>query len=206
MGIGRTISSVIASLLLVAGVYFLIWAHHQRQEFQRWTTAKPIDMAVDVSHPGHFSGEFRQTCQTSHGEAVCLEMPSNLLASASASNVLASLQFDCTIADAQGTQVVKSSFDGDRLDGDRLIDGAIPVVFIAPFKKGIYTLTLTVSKGAPALAGVHQRLVARYELCGLEMMPASMATVMGVAAIVIAGIILLVVLVITKLKRPEGRD
>ena len=71
-------------------------------------------------------------------------------------------------------------------------DNLIPILFFEPFRNGHYKLSLQVTEGIPELAGVSQRLVARYRLCGLEMLPAIFGTVVGIASLVIGGIIFLV--------------
>ena len=64
-----------------------------------------------------------------------------------------------------------------------------------------YTFSCTVVTGAPALAGLEQRLVCRYRPCGLETLPALFCCIIGIASFAAAGIILLVVLIVTKRKK-----
>ena len=73
--------------------------------------------------------------------------------------------------------------------------------YFHPFELGDYTFSCTVVTGAPALAGLEQRLICQYQPCGLEMLPAFLGNVMGIAALAVAGIILLIVRTITKRKR-----
>ncbi len=61
-----------------------------------------------------------------------------------------------------------------------MLDGAIPIFDIAPFRKGAYQATVTVITGAPALKGIAQRLEGSYLLCGLERFPATIANRIGV--------------------------
>ncbi len=68
-----------------------------------------------------------------------------------------------------------------------------PALRIYPFRKGIYTLRLTIESGAPALRDVSQQLVARYELCGLEEIPAVVCAGFAAGCLVLLAITLAVV-------------
>ena len=87
--------------------------------------------------------------------------------------------------------MVEQKFSSETWSGSRFEGGDIDIISFLPFPEGEYDLTLTVEQGAPALAGVEQRLQARYLLCGLERFPATVSLLLGAGALVIAGIILL---------------
>src|SRR5690606_18972909 len=61
---------------------------------------------------------------------------------------------------------------------------------LAPFQKGDHTATIRIDSGASRLAGQPQRIYAKYQLCGLEKMPAFVvavfAVVSGVVGLVLA--------------------
>ena len=189
---GIKVTFIIAVLLAAAGVYLVVMANVMRLEFLEWIDAKPVDFAVDVSQPGEFSAPFHQTCSISHGEVLCLAVPEEILAEGSPQALLSPLRFESVIRDEQGNVVVQAEFDGEvPWGGEHLFDGAIPLVRFRPFAKGDYILDFRITQGAPELAGVPARLMARYELCGMEMMPAFLALVGGVGAFLLAMIMLL---------------
>jgi hypothetical protein len=80
------------------------------------------------------------------------------------------------------------SVDSKVIPEEKTLNGAIPIFGIPPFNKGAYKATITVIDGAPALKGIAQRLEGRYLLCGLERLPATIATGVGILAGVIGSI------------------
>lgn len=195
---GRIVAYAVAGLFCAVGILFLIMSYRCRRDFYRWQTAHPIDIAIDMSQPGETVGSFRQTCHISHGETLCLLLPSNMVATTAWTNMIQNGRFLVRIQDGDGKEKVKEEFTGDLLWRDYLLDGAIPLLRFAPFEDGDYRLTLTVTEGWAGLQGVPQRLIARYMLCGLEMMPAFIALVMGIGSFVIAGIVALVTKLIVR--------
>ncbi len=203
---GRIIAYAVAGLLCAVGVFFLITSYRCRGDFNRWQTARPLDIAVDMSKPGSFAGAFKQTCQISHGEALCLLLPSNMVSAATWTNMVSDVRFVAQIQDASGKEMLREEFTGSLFWRDYLLDGAIPLLQFAPFEKGEYRLTLTVTEGAPALQGIPQRLIARYMLCGLEMLPAFIAMFIGAASFVLAGIVALVTVLVVRRKRRKTSE
>jgi hypothetical protein len=204
--VGRTIACIIAGILVVVGVFFLFEAYRVRQEFYRQSETRPLDIAVDFSKTGEYTAPFSQTWRACHGQTINLHVPTNVLAGISPSNLLASLDFKWQITDPKGKVVVDDESSGRPLWQDRINGGSIPLVYFHPFDLGEYRFKCTVNAGAPTLSGVDQRLVCQYQPCGLEMLSAFLGNVVGIAALVIAGIILLVVTAITKRKQRQIRQ
>lgn len=186
---GRTILRIIVAALLIAGAVLLFLAHRGREAFYRWVEARPVNIKVDLSQAGEFSGPFHQTCEMSHGEYLCLELPPRVLAGTTPTKLVANLRFEYTVTNAQGGQEARGDFEYGLPWEDYLYEGAIPLVYVDRFHNGDYTLLLRVTTGVPELAGVQQRLIARYHLCGMEMMPAFLSMVLGIVFLVIAAII-----------------
>jgi len=200
--IGRTIASVIAGVFVVVGVYFIVWSVQYRREFYQALEARPIDMAVDLSQPGEFSGQLHQTRRTPYlFQPLYLEVPPDVLHDVSVPDMVSKLRFNYAIADAQGKMVVESKFEGDLAASARFSQGTLQIGGFAYFETGKYTLTFRVTEGVPELAGIPQRLASSYLLCGMEMMSVLLGTVIGIASIIVAGIILLRVRAITKRKK-----
>lgn len=195
---GRNISYAVAGLLCVVGVFFLITAYRYRQDFYRWQEASPIDIAIDLSKPGQFTGGFKQTCHIAHGEVLCLRLPPNMLANSAWPNRLHDLRFVAQIRDKNGMETVREEFTGDLFGTNYQPNGTLALLPFPPFGNGEYQLILTVTEGVPALQGTPQRLVARYMLCGLEMMPAFIVMGMGIGSFALAGIIALITALIVR--------
>lgn len=66
--------------------------------------------------------------------------------------------------------------------------GRVPLFMIVPFRKGSYIAALTVIRGAPPLQGIPQTIEGRYELCGLELMPAQFGTLLGILSTGLGGL------------------
>jgi hypothetical protein len=176
--IGRAIAATLSLLLVGFGLKFLFDGHQLHQDFERWETAKPVDGAIELSVPGRFVLPFDQTCSSSHGETVALRVPAEALQGTTVAQLLAGLNVKLEITDKSGSHVVASA-DSETILGAEKLDGAIPIFKIAPFRKGTYEARVTVIEGAPALRGIAQRLEGRYLLCGLERMPAVIASAIG---------------------------
>jgi len=204
--IARTIASVIAGGLIIAGGFFLIEAYRLRQEFDRHIQARPLDLKVDLSQPGKFNGEFHQTWRACHSQTINLHVPANVIAKIPPSDLLAPLDFKWQITDSDGRVIVDNEFSG-RLDWTDRFDGeAITLAYFRPFDLGTYTFGFTVITGAPQLAGIPQRLVSEYQACGLELLPVFFTRALGIIALVVASIILLVIRSITKRKQKAIRQ
>jgi hypothetical protein len=69
-----------------------------------------------------------------------------------------------------------------------------------PFKNGTYQISISVSKGAPALSRIEQRFVVRYLLCGLERLPADISRLASIICFIIGGIIMLTMFLMAVIK------
>lgn len=201
---GRAVAFSIAGVLLIVTIVFLFGYYHYDRQFTQWQDARPIDIPVDLSKPGTFSARFTQTCRVAHGEAIFLIVAASALGDTSPTELLKALRLTCVISDPGGRPVVEQEFSGETWSGSRFEGGDIDMISFLPFPEGEYDLTLTVEQGAPALAGVEQRLQARYLLCGLERFPATMSLLFGAGILVVAGIILL--LLIKSNERPSVKN
>lgn len=175
----------IVALMILFGIWFCIWSIQHKKKFEQWQTAKPIDIAVDVSKLATYSGAFNQTCHIAHGEMICLVVPDQIMKDKDCVKFFEELKLHCVITDDKGTEVMQADFKG-VLNGNTN-PGEIPIIFFAPFSDGEYTLDLHVSQAISELKDVPQRLVARYKLCGLELLPAQIGLMIGIGLIALGG-------------------
>lgn len=204
--IRRIIWGVVSLGLLGFGVRCFVDGHRRGKDVERWQTAKPVDGEVDFSAPGHFSLSFEQTCSSSHGETVALRVPPEVLQSTSVTQLLAGLDARLEITDLSPATNVVASAEASAMWGDQMLDGAIPLFHVFPFRKGAYRATVTVTEGAPALRGIHQRLEGRYLLCGMEALPALFATILGDASAGSGAIVATVVACLVRRDRRRQRN
>ena len=191
--IWRAISAGLALCLLGLAAKCFVDARKFRKQFEDWETAKPMDAVVDLSTPGEIVVPFHQTCSSSHSEVVALRVPASALQGGSITQLLQGASARIEVRRKQGTNVVESAELDLSWTGD-LIDGAIPVFFVSPFRRGEYEATVSVTAGAPGLKGVSQRLEGRYLLCGMEAMPAEIAKFGGIGSSGLASLVGMVLL------------
>ncbi len=191
--IWRIISAGLALCLLGFAAKCFLDARKFRKQFEDWQTAKPIDAVVDLSTPGEIVVPFHQTCSSSHSEVIALRVPAAVLQGGSITQLLQGASARIEIFRKQDTNAVERAELDLSWTGDQ-IDGATPVFFVSPFRKGEYEAKVSVTAGAPGLRGVPQRLEGRYLLCGLEAMPAEVATFGGIGSGVLGCLVSVVLL------------
>ena len=174
----RVSGAVFAVLLLGAGLSFLIRGIAGQRDFVRWQSERPLEAEVDLSKPGLIELPLRQTCSIAHGQNVVLQLPASALKQHNAAELLNGLDATLTITDAAGSNVVEEAALEIGASSDSPNE-AICIFSFPTFHKGTFQAKIKVSRGAPALAGITQRIESRYLLCGLESMIANIALLLG---------------------------
>jgi len=77
LSISRIVALAIAAGLVFVTVHSVIAWRRLDREFLEWIDARPTRMSVDLSRPCRITGPFKQTCSTSHGEALYLTLQSD---------------------------------------------------------------------------------------------------------------------------------
>ena len=208
---GRIVAGAIGAVILFLAVAALTWSHKERRAVDAALVAEPVRLKVDLSKPGQFSGEFRQTFRAAcsgYLEIVPEPLPSSEKAALS---LLKGLRGRLTIVRSDGRVVHECGIREE--DFIAILDGYAHWVPREcddfSFEEGIYQIKVVVDHGAPALAGVPHSLVGQYVLCGMENMPAEILYLIGIASCVIAGLILLPValnIVIDRFSSGGARD
>lgn len=176
--VDRIIALSLAAFLMGLGMMCVRDGLQSQQDFERWLTAKPVEGDIDLSAPGEFVFQFNQTCSISHGESVSLLISPESFKDLTVDELLAGLNARLEIIEqVSNTIVTSASFDYQGRD--ELVNRVIPIFNIAPFRKGTYEATVTVTGGATKLKGVAQRIEGNYQLCGLEKLPAQIALILG---------------------------
>jgi hypothetical protein len=197
---GRIVAGAIGAAILFVAVAALVSSHEQRRDADAALIAEPVHLKVDISKPGQFSGEFRQTFRaacTGYLQIVPESLPSS---EKEALSLLKGLRGHFSIVSHDGAVAYERGFGSAGfvaipVEKDRWVPALERGRF--SFDKGVYEIRGVVDHGAPALAGVPHSLVARYGLCGLEYVPAQILSLIGIIGCVIAGLILLPVALIT---------
>lgn len=164
---------IVGLLIAITGVGISIWcaqeAVRMNGEFYQWLDARPMESAIDLSKPGETTVPFHQTCSISHGQALYLDCDLDDDAKQNAEELFAALSGRFVINDSDGNEIESANINHKTV---RHWDGTIRLVGFSPFRNGHYVATIRVDSGVAALADKQQTIYAKYQLCGLEQMPA----------------------------------
>jgi hypothetical protein len=177
VSIRRILLALVALALSVATVIFVVEFRRLDRQFYEWIDARPTSLPVDLSKPGTYTAAFQQTCSSSHGEVLYLELKPSAGAAIDTAHVLDGLAARLVIADANGQEILNQEITPVVYQG---MDG-IQLAHFHPFPTGNYTASIIVSRGAAAVQGVEQTVFAQYQLCGLERFPAMIAGALALA-------------------------
>lgn len=174
IAIGRLIGLLIALIGFGLSIWFAFDAMRRNAEFHAWPDARPMETAIDLSKPGEVTVPFNQTCSVAHGEALYLEVDSRELTDVNIGEFFLGISGTVVIRDSAGNEIETAVINGETA---YYWDGQVALTEIAPFPRGNYVATICIDSGGPTLAGKRQIIYAKYQLCGLEQMPAVIAGV-----------------------------
>jgi hypothetical protein len=164
---------IVGLLIAIIGVSISIWcardAVRMNGEFHKWLDARPMETAIDLSNPGETTVPFHQTCSISHGEALYLNCDLDDESKHNIQELFTALSGCIVIKDSEGNEIESMKINSQTVQH---WDGKIMLTGFAPFRKGQYIATIRVDSGVAALADKEQTIYAKYQLCGLEQMPA----------------------------------
>jgi hypothetical protein len=170
-------------LLAIVAIAVSIWcagdAVWMTAEFHQALDARPMETTIDLSQLGETTVPFRQTCDISHAEALYLECDLADASQQNAEELLKDLSASIIIHDSDGKEIARADINNRTA---HYSDSTIILTRFAPFRNGDYIATIRIESGAPALANKQQTIYAKYQLCGLEQMPAILAAAFAFAA------------------------
>ena len=160
----RVIVLAIGGLATALGLYCLIVSCALFLDLQRWSKARLLDIEVDVSQPGEFSGRFTPDCPFAFCYQLVLVLPPSLSDRLGSVDSLSGMEARISVTDSHGSDLPKVKERPVQvalmMPSKTISLGGIP----HPLSKETYTLKLTVSKGAEALSGTKQRLFLEYRI------------------------------------------
>jgi len=194
--LGRKIAYSIALLLLIAGFMFLPAFYKNRNKCREAEKALPITLNVDLSKPGKYSGLIKQTATFTCGEIMVFVTGKPFNSYEAASKALKGIKGTLEIKDQLKFDFNEDSFAS--FSDNSQPNCFFPCLRFRPFTKGEFPLTLEIREGASGLSGSHQKLIAKYELCGIEKLPGFLSLFFGIICWIIAGIIALITFVVAR--------
>ena len=183
IAVGRILGVIIAVIGISASIYCAFESMRANHEFHEWLEARPMNIAIDLSRPGETKTSFRQTCSISHGEAIFCQCNLDDASEKKPEELFKGFAADVVIKDSDGNEIEHAKIDSTTVQQG---DGDILLARFAPFQNGDYVATIRIDSGAPAFANKDQLLYARYQLCGLEQMPAFISGLFALGAGMIA--------------------
>lgn len=200
----RAIGWIIAIGLIVAAATLIVEGTRWRARFDEWMVAKPVAFVADLSKPGQFTAPFHQTCEVAHAEVVGIEFAKGTPVPKGATE---GLKATIMVENGAGQCLVRESVPDDWSSAmfGRVEDMEPLLRIESNLANGDYTMTIVVQEGAPGLAGIPTRVTARYELCGLEMLPAVFMERGGLACALLGGMVGLPMVVTAQWRRRPGR-
>ncbi len=197
--IGRTISIVIALVLIYFGIRMLQESQQYYGKFHQWQKAEPVRLKADLSKRGSYSAPFVQTCSISHGESLYVEAGKTFSSNDEAIALIKGMKGKLWIIDPNDEKIVNMNFtDTDFELWWHKANSPVPELWIPALPNGKYTLHLTIEEPAKALANIKHILVGRYVLCGCALAPAFIMRVIGCVFTGISLIIGVVIIIKTR--------
>jgi hypothetical protein len=172
IAVGRIIGLVLAAIGIGISIYFAREAMRMNAQFHEWLQARPMETVIDLSRPGETTVPFNQTCSISHGEDLYLKCDLDDTAKENPEELLKGLSATVVISKSNGEEIETLKINNKTAHH---WDGKVVLAGFAPFRQGNYVATIRIDSGAPALADRAQTIYAKYQLCGLEQMPAMVA-------------------------------
>ena len=153
-----------------------------------------------MSRPCVFSGDLHQTSNSFYRQAIIHYDSSHHV---SPSVLIESLEFDCQITDSNGRIMIDSNFAGRTSIYNASRDKSFTLLLFLPFDTVNYTLTFTVSKNAPNIKSLEQRILRKYLRYGCELIPAVFSIVFAIGSFLLAATIIIIA-VINRNKRSKA--
>ncbi len=181
MAIGGLVTAFGAYSLIVSCVLFI--------QLGQWSKARLLDIEVDVSQPGEFSGRFTPDCPFAFCYKLLLVLPPSLSDRLESVDFLTAMEARLSVTDSHGSELPNLKERPVQLalmmPSKTISLGGIP----HRLPEETYTLRLTISQGAKALSGTKQRLILKY-LFGFQAMAWLVGLLVAIPALAV-GVILL---------------
>jgi hypothetical protein len=210
---GRIIAGVIATIVLLAAVPLFFTSADMRRQFEAAVAVPELaHVEADCSKAGVYEGKFHHTCSSIYGLNFRIITKPPLTATSDVKSTLAGLLGHVTIVAPDGAVVFENTFRCDdfayrRVDRDQWATATD--MEHCPLRgrwnsPGIFTVRFALDHGSAGLKNISHELVVAYQFDGIEALGALEARLYGIVGCTIAGVLALVVIVITIAKRRKS--
>ena len=132
-------------------------------------------MPIDLSKPGEYRGALHETFLNSHGSSLEIET-TPFESEEQAEKALAGVDGKFKVLASDGSVIVEKDLGKCLVPGGkRSANGNTkwtPMFYYSAYGRGEFRLVVTVTSPAAGMAERPQEVVGRYQLCGMEKMPA----------------------------------
>jgi hypothetical protein len=201
--LGRSIAGFVAAIMLVIGIYNLVGWWQLRSRCADAEVAELAAFQNAFGSMGTVQAEFNPKYNFTCKEMLLVE---HTPADRSLDDRLATLDglsAELVISDTSGNVILQRKLSKEQFHPFWTSEGAgscLPAFGFTPVPAGNYQLRLTVNTPARSLINVPHRVVARYELCGIEYLAAMFMGGISLFAFIVFSIITIVIIVITRKK------
>lgn len=193
MSFGTVLCLALAVGFVVATIYFAVQHRRARREYDAAVVATTLRMSCDLSKAGEYRGKLRQDYGAAHGLEFYLAITPPAVSEAQLDQMMRGFVGKVVINDSAGRAVyednAKWEADSPTTRPAQPVGNAIGSFKLARLfggERGEHEFVLKVISPAGGMAGRTQELTGRYEMCGLERLPAAVLGLLAFACGVIA--------------------
>jgi len=182
----QVVGLLLAAILFVIGIAGVRDAFRLNGKNRAAAAAEPLSMPIDLSRPGLYTGEMRQSFSHTCKQVFWVEGDVSDAHATSLEASLLGLKGWLTVSSDSKGEVFSAPFDHETLVSTLNTASVLmwhPGIRRSPLAVGNYRIKLTVEHGSPGFAGKPQQLLSRYELCGIERLQVRFAGLFGGAAL-----------------------
>lgn len=169
MSISRLILWILLTACVAGLVYFIKSTIRYDNRLESWKQAVLADFPIDLSQPGKWNSPLHSIDTNACKTQFILQLSPDQKASR---DLLEGLLGFVDIYDQNETRIVRLPISLDFIyDWPIESPYQMSLASCRPWDEGEYELRLSISSPAVRLKGMQQRLIVKYQLCGLEYLP-----------------------------------
>ena len=201
---GRCIAGVVAGVLFVFGIDCLVRWWQMRTKCADAAITELAAFPNAFGSNGTFQAEFNPKYNFTCKEMLLIEHVPADQSSDDVTAMIEGLSADFVISDKAGQTVFQETLTNDWVlpfweRGQT--NTCLPAFLFRPVAPGHYQIRLTVHNPAHRLAKLPHRVVARYELCGIEYIAIAFTGGISLFAFIVASIITIGIILVTRKKK-----
>lgn len=167
--------------MMSVGVYCVVKGRAWHARFEQWLVDEPVRVRIDLEAGGVYAASFQQTCAIAHAQSLHV-VPIHGEPLETTARLVSELSVDIRMMNAAGALIEVISLGPGMMwnkSSSTLVDRFHPV------PDGDYTVRFIVEPMKHASPVRAADLVIRNELCGLERLPGTVSSGLGIIALIV---------------------